>query len=270
MFSFGDDVVMTNPGVSDMAVELRAFTTGWLTLPLGFMLAGRDGTIKVPVCSYLVTHRRGQVVFDTGLHPATQHDPAGHVGELLASFHQFDFHPGEDIAARLRAVDVDPGSVTHVVNSHLHFDHCGGNAQLSNATIVCQHAEWDAAQRGGVKRGDVAADFDTGQPLTLIDGEHDLFGDGTVVCIPTPGHTPGHHSLRVRTEQGGEFVLCGDACYLKQTLDDLILPGVIADKEAAMTTLHLFRRLRDAGATLMFGHDPDIWAGVAEAPIRLG
>ena len=67
-----------------MTVELRAFTTGHLTIPLGFMLAGRDGTIRVPVCSYLITHPRGQVVFDTGLHPATQHDPTGHVGELLA------------------------------------------------------------------------------------------------------------------------------------------------------------------------------------------
>jgi len=253
-----------------MSVELRAFTTGRLTIPLGFMLAGRDGTIKVPVCSYLITHPRGQVVFDTGLHSATQHDPTDHVGELLASFHQFDFQPGEDLAARLQSADVDPGSVDQVVNSHLHFDHCGGNAQLPNATVVCQHAEWDAAQRGGTKRGYVAEDFDTGQPFMFIDGEYDLFGDGTVVCIPTPGHTPGHHSLRVRTERGGEFVLCGDACYLKHSLDHLALPGVIADRDAAVATLQLFRSLRDAGATLMYGHDPDVWADVPQAPLRLG
>ena len=90
------------------------------------------------------------------------------------------------------------------------------------------------------------------------------------MCIPTPGHTPGHHSLRVRTEHGGEFVLCGDACYLKHSLDELALPGVIADRDAAMSTLLLFRSLQAAGATLMYGHDPDIWATVPQGPARLG
>ncbi len=253
-----------------MPVELRAFTTGHLTLPLSFLLADREGMIKVPVTSYLITHPQGQVVFDTGLHPATQHDPAGHVGELLASFHAFDFQQGEDVGARLTAIDVDPGSITHVVNSHLHFDHCGGNAQLPNATVVCQRAEWDAAQRGGPRRGYVSADFDTGQSVELIDGELDVFDDGSVVCFPTHGHTPGHHSLRVRTERGGEFVLCGDACYLQHSLDHLALPGVLADADAALATLRLLRSLRDGGATLMYGHDPEVWAAVPQAPTRLG
>ena len=253
-----------------MTVELRAYTTGYVTIPTSFMLADVDGTTKVPVTGYLITHARGTVLFDTGLHPATQHDPAAHVGELLASFHEFDFHPGQDVAARLEAADTDPASVTHVINSHLHFDHCGGNALLPNATIVCQQAEWDAAQRSGERRGYVIDDFDTGQPIQYIDGEHDLFGDGSVVIFPTRGHTPGHQSLRVRTEKGGEFVLCGDACYLKHSLDHLALPGVIADPEAALATLRLFRSLRDRGATLMYGHDPDVWTSVPQAPIRLG
>lgn len=253
-----------------MTVELRAFTTGYVTIPTSFMLAGRDGTTKVPVTSYLITHPGGRVLFDSGLHPATQHDPAAHVGELLASFHEFDFHAGEDIGARLESVDTDPASITHVINSHLHFDHCGGNAQLANATIVCQRDEWDAAQRSGPRRGYVIDDFDTGQPFELIDGEHDLFGDGSVVVFPTRGHTPGHQSLRVRTDTGGEFVLCGDACYLKHSVDHLALPGVIADPDSALATLKLFRALRDQGATLMYGHDPDAWTTVPQAPARLG
>jgi glyoxylase-like metal-dependent hydrolase (beta-lactamase superfamily II) len=118
--------------------------------------------------------------------------------------------------------------------------------------------------------GYIATDFDTGQSLQFIDDEHDLFGDGTVVSFPTAGHTPGHQSLRVHTEHGGEFVLCGDACYLQHSLDHLALPGVVADRDAALLTLHLFRRFRDEGATLMFGHDPDVWASVPQAPVRLG
>ena len=80
----------------------------------------------------------------------------------------------------------------------------GGNADLPNAKLVLQRREWEAAsdpeqvRRNGYNR----ADFDLGQQLQLIDGEHDLFGDGSVVCIPTYGHTAGHQSLRVQSEAG--------------------------------------------------------------------
>jgi len=253
-----------------VAVELYAFTCGHLTIPLAFMLARREGKVKVPVCSYLIMHSRGRVIFDSGLHIGTQHDPVGHIGPRLAAFHEFYYGGGEDIASRLKSIDVDPASITHVINSHFHFDHCGGNALLPNATVVAQRREWDAARDGGMARGYVRADYDTGQPAKSVDGEHDLFGDGAVVCFPTHGHTPGHQSLRVRTETGGEYVLCGDACYLKESLDTMHLPGVIADPESAMRAFQTFRYLQKAGARIMFGHDLEFWQTMPKAPARLG
>lgn len=253
-----------------MTVSLHALTCGHLTIPTAFMLAGRDGTTKVPITSYLIDHPRGRVVFDTGLHVDTQHNPVDHIGDLLASFHEFDYGTGEDVADRLASVDVDPASVTHVINSHLHFDHCGGNALLPNATIVVQHPELDAARAGGEGRGYVAADFETGQPMQLLDGEHDLFGDGSVVLIPTYGHTLGHQSLRVPTGSGTEFVLCGDACYLKEALDTMTLPGVIADPEGVTRAFNVFRDLQRQGAQIMYGHDLEFWSTVPQAPTRLG
>ena len=112
-----------------------------------------------------------------------------------------------------------------MINSHLHFDHVGGNAELPNATLVVQRREWEVAadpeqiRRNGYNR----ADFDLGHHLKLIDGEHDLFGDGSVVCIPTYGHTPGHQSLRVRTDSG-EFVMTADSCYMRKVLEEMVLP----------------------------------------------
>jgi glyoxylase-like metal-dependent hydrolase (beta-lactamase superfamily II) len=253
-----------------MTVQLHAFTCGFLTLPRGFLLAGEEGLIKVPVPSYLVVHPKGRVLFDTGLHAATLADPAAHVGETLARYHTFDFHPGEEIAARLAAFGVDPASIDIVVNSHLHFDHCGGNAQAPNADILVQRRELEHARTVDSRRGYVLADWDTGQKLRAVDGEHDIFGDGTVVCLPTYGHTPGHQSLRVRTELGGEFVLCGDACYLRDSLERLHLPGVIADKEAALAVFHRLRDMQARGLRIMYGHDPDFWASVPQAPVRLG
>ena len=253
-----------------MSVELYAFTCGYLTIPYGFLLQGRDGTLTVPVPSYLIVHPKGRAIFDSGLHDSTLDDPAAHIGEFLARYHQFHFHRGEEIGARLESVDVAPDRVDIVVNSHLHFDHCGGNAQLPNADVVIQARELAHAKSVDNRSGYVRPEWDTGQALRAVDGEHDLFGDGSVVCIPTYGHTPGHQSLRVRTERGGEFVLCGDACYLKESLDALHAPGVIADRDAAVAVFHRFRDMQARGARIMYGHDPEFWKSIPQAPVRLG
>ncbi len=226
--------------------------------------------MRVPVTSYLIEHPRGRVLFDSGLHRATCDDPAAHIGAFLARFHEFDFGPGEGIAARLASMEVDPASVTHVVNSHLHFDHCGGNCELPNATVVLQRREREAAREAGEQRGYVAADFETGQPERLVDGEHDLFGDGSVVCVPTYGHTPGHQSLRVRAASGEEFFLCGDACYLKEALETMTLPGVVADPDATLAVFGRLQTLSAAGVRIMYGHDLAFWSGIPQAPQRLG
>jgi glyoxylase-like metal-dependent hydrolase (beta-lactamase superfamily II) len=156
---------------------------------------------------------------------------------------------------------VDPARVHWLVNSHLHFDHAGGNAEVPNARLLVQRREWEAgadpdlARRNGFAR----QDYDLGHDLVLVDGEHDVFGDGRVVCIPTHGHTPGHQSLHLRLDEAGEVVLTSDACYLRRTLEDLHLPGVVYDREAMLGSLRRLRALRDAGATLWFGHDPEQW-----------
>jgi len=246
--------------------KLFALTCGWLTGPAGGFLAGEKGRLRVPVPCFLIDHPRGRVLFDSGLHPRTQSDPQGRLGPLAAIF-DVHFQPGEEVAARLGSIDVDAGRVDYLINSHLHFDHAGGNEMLPNATLVVQRREWEAGLDA-----DLAAanhydeqDYRTGQPVKLVDGEHDLFGDGTVVCVPTYGHTPGHQSLRVQLD-GGPVVLTGDACYLRRTLEQLHLPSIVHDEAAMLRSLHLLRALRDRGARIFYGHDPDFWAGVPQAP----
>lgn len=253
-----------------MSVQLYAFTCGHLTIPRAFMLEGEEGLITVPVPSYLIVHPKGRVLFDTGLHMATHENPVAHIGEMLARYHTFHFHPGEEVGARLTAMQLAPDRVDIVINSHLHFDHCGGNGQLPNADIVIQERELAHARTVESTQGYLQGDWDTGQRIRPVDGEYNVFGDGAVMCIPTYGHTPGHQSLRVRTERGGEFVLCGDACYLKESLDKMRLPGVIANKEAARAVFIRFREMQARGARIMYGHDPEFWKGVAQAPQRLG
>lgn len=253
-----------------MVAKLYAFNIGSVTVPAGWLLAGASGHMTVPVCGYLIDHAKGRAVFDTGLHLNTQTDQVSYMGAKFHAHQQCHFQPGEEISERLKAMQIAPESVNYVINSHLHFDHCGGNGLLPNADVIIQGKEYDHARSGEGGPGYIENDWATGQSFKVIEGEHDLFGDGSVVILPTHGHTPGHQSLRVQTELGGEFVLCGDACYLKDNLDNLQLPGVLADPEATLAVLKRFQDMQAGGATLMFGHDPDQWMALAATSTRLG
>ncbi len=254
-----------------MTVQLYAYTCGVMTMPYDMLLGGAPGHLTIPVPAYLIVHPKGRVLFDAGMHVDCQHNAAAHLGAPTLKVFSFDYAPGDEVAARLAATDVAPESIDLVINSHLHFDHCGGNAQLPNADILLQARELAHARAvAGQGRGYYDSEFDTGQRLRQIDGEHDVFGDGSVTCLPTYGHTPGHQSLRVRTEQGGAFLLCGDACYLKESLERMQVPGRAADPEAMLAVFQRLRSLESQGIRLMYGHDPAFWQDIPQAPVRLG
>jgi len=197
-------------------IRLFAFSCGWFQAPLGFFVAG-GGTerLYVPVPAYLIEHPRGLALFDTGLGVRHRRE-AGF--RLAPDQTGFEFDESADIAARLRAIDVDPGKIRWIINSHFHLDHCGGNASIPNATVIIQDRERAAAAAADDIRLYNPADFDHGHPVLAIDGEHDLYGDGSVVIFPSYGHTPGHQSVRVSLASG-DVVLAADCCYLQRNLE---------------------------------------------------
>lgn len=252
------------------SINVYALTCGWLEGELGHLMEGGGGRIRLPIPSYLIEHPKGSALFDTGMHPDCQHDPAARLGPRLAGLFDFDYHPGEEIAARLTALGRDPAKIDLIVNSHFHFDHVGGNAQIPNATMVVQRREWDAGMDpdSAAKRGFDPRDFDLGHKLRLVDGEHDVFGDGSVVCLPTHGHTPGHQSLKLRLP-GGEAVLAADSCYFCRTLRERRLPRFAYDREQMLASLDRLAALERAGARIFFGHDPEFWQTVPQAPASI-
>jgi N-acyl homoserine lactone hydrolase len=247
-------------------VRLFALTCGWLTGPTNVFLDGEPGRLRIPVPCYLIDHPRGTVLFDSGMHPDAGVDPAARLG-LAAKVFQVELGPEEDVNGRLASLGIDGARVDYLVNSHLHFDHTGGNARIPNARLVVQRAEWQAGHDADGIRTNYydPKDYDTGHDVLLVDGEHDLFGDGSVVCIPTHGHTPGHQSLRVRLP-AGDVILASDACYLRRTLEALHLPPILHDREMALASLYRLRALRDGGARIFYGHDPEFWVSVPQGP----
>ncbi|MDX2168538.1 MAG: N-acyl homoserine lactonase family protein [Deltaproteobacteria bacterium] len=243
-------------------MRLHALTCGWLEGALGNFLEGERGSIRVPVPCFLVEHPRGLVLFDAGMHPQTQHDPEGRLGPIAGVF-TVHFAPGEEVAGRLAALGIDAARVDLLINSHLHFDHSGGNALIPNARLVVQRREWEAGHDADqiARQFYGTADYQLGHDVLQVDGEYDVFGDGRVVCLPTYGHTPGHQSLRVRLDSG-EVVLTADACYLRRTLENLHLPAIVDDPDGMRRSLLALRKLRDAGARIIVGHDPEDWATV--------
>lgn len=246
---------------------LTRLDCGELQGDLGMFETGAEGQVTLPVSAWLVRHPRGTVLFDTGM-PASfveGSDRTQRVSELMA----IGFGADDTVGAQLEAMSQDPERVDFVVISHLHFDHVGGLSMIPNATLVIQRREWEAgmAVTHDAETFHERKDYDLGHTLRLVDGEHDLFGDDAVVCIPTPGHTVGHQSLRLRLSTGQQVVLTADCCYFARTLDGGALPTFGDDLDEQRRSLVRLRKLRADGATIIPGHDINL---VSSMPRVLG
>ncbi|MFO7572685.1 MAG: MBL fold metallo-hydrolase [Gaiellaceae bacterium] len=179
-------------------------------------LPGGWSTKTLPVHAYLVLHPEGGCLFDTGQSARAAvpgYVPRWHPFLRLA---RFELSPADEVRA-----SIEPGSVRWVVLSHLHTDHVGGLDAFADAEVFVSREEWRRATGlAGKLRGYLPQHWPTGLEPRLVDfagppigpfvASHDLVGDGTLLLVPTSGHTPGHMSLVVRDARGGHL-LAGDA-----------------------------------------------------------
>jgi glyoxylase-like metal-dependent hydrolase (beta-lactamase superfamily II) len=224
--------------------------------------ADRSETFEAPVSSALIRHKQGNVLFDTGCHPSVVEHGEERWGSLMKVMTPV-MGAQDTLLPNLACVGINPDDIDVVVNSHFHPDHCGCNEFFRKATIIAHTKEIEAAKAPGAETaGYLRADWDHGQKADAVDGERDLFGDGKLVLIPLPGHTPGTLGASVNLDRDGSFLLVSDAVSLRANLDADTVPRNTWNAEALVKSFAEIRRIEKSGATIVCGHDDAQWKGL--------
>jgi glyoxylase-like metal-dependent hydrolase (beta-lactamase superfamily II) len=221
--------------------------------------ADRSETIELPVACALLRHSRGNVLFDTGCHPSVAENPERRWGPLTR-FMTPIMTRDDNAVSELKAIGLVPDDIDVVVCSHLHTDHCGCNAFFRKATVLVHALELEAAKApDAAKVGYVSVDWDHPMPITSISGQTDVMGDGRIVLLPLPGHTPGIIGALVELDRSGGFLLASDALSIRENLDREIIPRNTWNAELCARSFGEIKKLEVAGFKIICGHDAAQW-----------
>ena len=203
-------------------------------------------SIEFSSTCWLIKRGSQWVLWDTGVPEATLNDPKGWstLPKLIV------YHLDKTITGQLAEIGLKINDITYVALSHTHGDHIGNVGLFPNSTILMQRAEysWINSPDGtndNVNQLKALARKLLGTPkhLQLIDGDTDLFGDGSVTLVSTPGHTPGSQSLLVHLKNSGFIILSGDVVHLEENFEKNIVPSLNTDKAASIASMDKVRRM---------------------------
>lgn len=219
--------------------------------------------VEVPVPVYLIrTDTDENVLIDTGLHPANVDNPYHTWGEDAAEVVLPILAAADLLEPRLTEIGLGLGDITHVVNTHLHPDHCGANFLFPHAEILVQRDQYDEA----LAHPEIDNDLFHRPELTyrLLDGDQQLF-DG-IRAIVAPGHAQGLQALLVSLPNSGDILIAGDAIDTAEHLERDLWTHC-PDPETARQSAHNLQRLAaENEALLLYGHDTDQWQMLRLSP----
>ncbi len=245
-----------------------------------WILTSQRWLTRRPINVYVIEHRDGLVVFDTGQDRASVTDPAyfpgGPVGLIYRRLARFDIPETQTFAAGLENLGYRTGDVTHAVVSHLHQDHIGGIGMIPQAELLVGAAEWRSLQRPlaearGLLRRHIDLPGLRWSPIefTPLDGSRsrdrlapfteaaDVFGDGSLVLLPTPGHTAGSVALLVQRHDGPPVLLVGDLTYDAHAFERGVDGGVGRARRLRRSRRDVLAlRATHPGLRILAAHDP--------------
>jgi N-acyl homoserine lactone hydrolase len=196
---------------------------------------------------YLIKHAQGWMLWDTGVADAIAAMPDGQKPADPRATH---WRRPKTLASQLEQLGVKPSDIKYVAVSHTHPDHIGNVEMFPQAMLLVQKAEYEWPGANNAPR------FKPEHPVTKLEGDKDVFGDGTVTIISTPGHTPGHQSLLVKLPKTGALLLSGDAVHFQSNWENRRVPAINIGQEQTRTSMQrMADTLAKEQATLWINHD---------------
>jgi N-acyl homoserine lactone hydrolase len=220
--------------------------------------------VHIPIPAYLLQTDDGRnVLIDTGMHANHVEDPeytfrGQEIGKVLLPAMREE----DRIENRLAALGLQPSDVDTVINTHLHFDHCGQNGMFPHARFIVQRRHYEAAKELPAFPNEY---FDIpGLEYELIDGEPEILPG--IRAILTPGHAPWHQSLLISLGADGNVLLCSDAIYCQDNLDHDAWGGQMEPDVARESAHKLLGIAKETNATMVYGHDTAQWKTLRKVP----
>ncbi|MFT3999901.1 MAG: N-acyl homoserine lactonase family protein [Rhizobium sp.] len=237
------------------------------------MNQGNGASYEIPVPWFLLTHPKGNVVIDGGLAVEGLADPRAYWGDAVDSYQPVMLEE-QGCVAQLAKLGISREDVRFVVLSHLHSDHSGAIGRFPHATHIVQRREYEYAFTPDwfAAGAYVRRDFDRpGLKWHFLEGDatdgYDLYGDGALRMVFTPGHSVGHQSFLVRLPKSGAILLAADAAYTLDHWNEKALPGFMASAVDTVRSVGKLRMLAgQTDAVVVTGHDPEAWPGFKQAP----
>ena len=196
---------------------------------------------------YLIKHAQGWMIWDTGVADAIDAMPDGQKPADPRATH---WKRPKTLASQLEQLGVKPSDVKYLAVSHTHPDHTGNVEMFPQAMLLVQKVEYEWPGANNAPR------FKAEHPATKLEGDKDVFGDGSVTIISTPGHTPGHQSLLVKLPKTGALLLSGDAVHFQSNWEHRRVPALNTGGEQTRASMQRMADiLTKEGATLWINHD---------------
>ena len=277
----------TGPGPAGAVKAVSVVSTGTVQIrpehPYGsrkplywWLLTSRRWTPPRPINVYVIEHAKGLILFDTGQDRASVTDdayfPGGVTGYLYHRLARFDIGQDDTLTAQLATLGYTPADVDTAIVSHLHQDHIGGLRELTGSELLVSAAEWAELSkpapelRGflrnhielpGISWRQVSLEPTSDPALAPFTESLDVMGDGSLVLLPTPGHTAGSVSLLIRRTGGPPLLLAGDLTYGAEILQRAQLPGVGHRRRLAESSRQVLALAeRQPGLVVLPAHDP--------------
>jgi len=215
---------------------------------------------------YLIQHAKGWMLWDTGNSDSFAALPNGNsvMGGMLVQYMK------KPLLASLKEIGVAPADIQHLAMSHMHGDHTGNANYFTAATLYIQGPEYDIAfgpepQKSGFTVATYANLRDS--KTVKLSGDHDVFGDGSVVIKSAPGHTIGHQVLFVRLPKSGPVILSGDLVHYMANWDGRRVPSINYNPaQSARSMMMVDELMTKTGAKLWINHDPVQGSSLPRAP----